>query len=52
MAANGKNVGASVSATVTVNVALDLLPTESDAVHVTGGVPIRNVVLGGGEHAA
>jgi hypothetical protein len=51
MLENGKNAGASVSATVTVNVALDLLPTESEAVHVTGVVPIAKVVLGGGEHA-
>jgi hypothetical protein len=43
--------GGIVSTTVTVNVPLDWLPTGSDAVHVTGVVPIGYVVLGGGEHA-
>jgi hypothetical protein len=42
--------GGRVSATVTMKVALEWLPTGSDAVHVTVVVPIGNVVLGGGEH--
>ena len=51
MLAKGKNVGATVSPTVTVNVALELFPTASVAVHVTGVMPIWNMVFGGGEHA-
>jgi hypothetical protein len=60
MSATGENNGPIVSTTVTVNVALDWLPSGSDAVHVTGvdgivdgtsGVLSGNVVLGGGTHA-
>ena len=50
--ATGENRGPLVSATVTLNVALEWLPSGSDAVHVTVVVPIGNVVLGGGEHVS
>ena len=41
--------GCAGSATVTLNVALDELPSGSDAVQVTILVPIGNNVFGGGE---
>ena len=42
--------GPTRSATVTVNVALDLLPRRSVAVQVTSVVPIGNNELAGGAH--
>jgi len=51
MSATGENTGPIVSTTVIGNVALDLFPRGSDAVHVTIVVPIGNAVLGGGEQA-
>jgi hypothetical protein len=45
------STGGVVSTMVTLNVALDELPRASVAVHVTGVVPIANIVFGGGEHA-
>ena len=45
----GKNTGPSLSATVTVNDALEWLPSGSVAVQVTGVVPMGNFVLGRGE---